>query len=185
MDESSYPSSELDFIYFACLCQKKQSMQNIEKNLSDILARFRRIKGALSPSTRRSLQTNFSSLYDLCERLQDAVPNPTIDPTVGWSCLQTTRKYQIAEREITRGVFDCLAGPVGDLVQERNSLHRRLEETLANNKAEVLRLLALNGTNGNEIAKLREQAMRITEQLTSEIQREVKEQEEAKNKTSE
>ena len=42
----------------------------------------------------------------------------------------------------------------------------------------------MNGTYGNEIAKLREQATEITEQLTAEIQREVKEQEEAKNTTS-
>ena len=70
-------------------------------------------------------------------------------------------------------------------MQEKSHRHRELEETLAKNKADVLRLLATNGTNVSEIANLRGQAKWIMEELTSEIQREVKEQEEAKNKTSE
>ena len=83
-----------------------------------------------------------------------------------------------------RHAFDCLVEPVAELVQEKSPLHRRLQEALEKNKADVLRLLAMNETDGNEIAELREQAIWITEQLTSEIQREVKEQEKAMNATS-
>ena len=80
----------------------------------------------------------------------------------------------------------CHLDPVGELVKEKSALHRRLEETLTKNKVEVLRLVSTNGRDPSEMVRLREQAAKVTKQLTAEIQREAKE--EAKNikqKTSE
>ena len=74
---------------------------------------------------------------------------------------------------------------MGELVEEKSELHRRLEESLATNKALVLRLVARRWKNPLEIESLREQATELTKQLTSEIQREVQEKEdETKNKTN-
>jgi hypothetical protein len=74
---------------------------------------------------------------------------------------------------------------MSELVQEKSHWHQILEVTLSENKEEIHRLVAINASNSSEIVHLREQATRTIEELTSEIQREVKEQEEAMKKTSE
>ena len=85
-----------------------------------------------------------------------------------------------------RDTCDCHPGPVGELVKGKSALHRRLEETLTKNKAEVLRLVSTNGSNASEIVRLREQAVNVTKHLTAEIQREAKEEaENITQKTSE
>ena len=72
---------------------------------------------------------------------------------------------------------------MGELVKAKSALHRRLEETLTKNKVEVLRLVSTNGSNASEIVRLREQAASMTKQLTNEMRREMKVEEEEKNKT--
>ena len=85
-----------------------------------------------------------------------------------------------------RDTCDCLVDSVGELVKAKSALHRRLEETLTKNKAEVLRLVSTNGSNASESVRLREQAVNVTKQLTAEIQREAKEEaENITQKTSE
>ena len=67
---------------------------------------------------------------------------------------------------------------VNELVKEKSQYHRLLEEALQKNKEAVYRLVSNEKKNSSEIDKLRKEAMNLTKELTFEIQREVKEEEE-------
>ena len=129
------------------------------------------MKVTLSVSTRLSLRANFSALRDLCAK-HNASPHVLQLIQQLADHAQKLPEGNLCRREGEMSLM-VLIDPVGELVKVKSAWHRRLEETLVQNKAEVLRLAT---RNASERVRLREQAASVTKQLNAEIQREMKEE---------
>ena len=139
-----------------------------EKYFEDLVAGVDQVKGVLLPSI-----TACELLY--CpwslRRTQSIFTSPCTDPTASQSCSQTTWKYDSDLNDIVRDTFDCLVGPIPELVRAKSAWHWQLQKILVKSKTEVFRLVATAGNTESGLVERHERAANMTKQLTSKGQR--------------
>jgi hypothetical protein len=91
------------------------------------------------------------------------------------NCLNVCNKIKHEKSNYRKKlVWFVTIGPIKNLVTRKTASHLRLEQALKQNKETILRSLV----NGSMINELRRQASSLTDELTTEIKREYKEEQE-------